>query len=164
VRIRDFDIGVDTDALRACVVELQDFERGLDQRMPAGRDIVDEYVPQMLDRCKMHHGKIIVAELDSEIAGYASVWTRVQSEELEDGYFEYGLVADLMVRAKFRNRGIGRRLLESAEEYARVCHVKWLRVGVLSTNGAARELYTSLGFSDNYIQLEKRLIAVDGDA
>lgn len=164
MRIRDFEVDVDTDALRACVVELQDFERDLDQRMPTGRDIVDEYVPQMLDRCTKHHGKIIVAELDSEIAGYVSVWTRVQSEELEDGHFEYGLVADLAVRAKFRNRGIGRRLLESAEEYARVCDVKWLRVGVLSGNSAARELYNSLGFGELYIQLEKRLIAVDGDA
>jgi ribosomal protein S18 acetylase RimI-like enzyme len=76
---------------------------------------------------------------------------------LEDGDAEYGLVSDLVVMGKFRGLGIGRRLLESAESYARVCGVRWLRIGVLAGNQSAESLYASLGFSILYIELEKEL-------
>lgn len=157
MRIRDFDQRVDDEALRACVIELQDFEQGLDPRMPPGIQIVDAYLTDLIDRCAKFQGKILVAEIEGEVVGYAAVMTRVRSEELEDGGMEYGLVADLMVLNQFRRRGIGRRLLEAAIQYASDRNVRRLRVGVLAANRAARRLYGSLGFQDYLLQLEKHL-------
>lgn len=163
MRIRDFDKHTDLEALRACIIELQDYERCLDSRMPPGSQIVDAYVPEIFDRCTKYRGKVFVAEEGGEIAGYASV-LKIRSEELEDGDLEYGLVSDLVVLKRFRNRGIGRALLQAAEEYAIVCQVQWLRIGVLSSNRGARELYASLGFSEYQLQLEKSLAASHEDA
>jgi GNAT superfamily N-acetyltransferase len=143
--------------LRACLIELQDFEHALDPRLPTGSDIVDDYVPQMFMRCKDCNGKIFMAEVDGDIAGYVTILTKVSSGELEDGDMEYGLVADLLVRKKHRGSGVGRKLLDAAESYARACDVRWLRIAALSDNRKAIELYTSLGFSGLYVEYEKNL-------
>jgi GNAT superfamily N-acetyltransferase len=139
------------------VIELQDFEHALDPRLPSGSDIVDEYIPQMLERCESCLGRIFVAEVDAEIAGYVTILTKVSSGELEDGDIEYGLVADLIVRQQFRGAGIGRKLLAVAEEYAKRHNVKWLRIAALAANQSAKELYSSVGFSELFVELEKNL-------
>lgn len=155
--ICDFNKHAHLDSIRDCLIELQDFERQIDPRMPKGSDIVGDYIPQMLHRCGTCKGKVLVAEVDGEVAGYATVLTKVRSEDLEDGGIEYGLVSDLVVARKFRNQGLGRRLLEAAEAHARSCGVSWLRVGVLAGNQSAHKLYTSAGFSNLYLELEKDL-------
>jgi len=143
--------------LRVCVIELQDYEHALDPRLPTGSDIVDEYLPQMLMRCKTCRGQIFMAEVDGNIAGYVTVLTKVSSGELEDGDIEYGLVADLLVREQHRGSGFGRKLLDAAETYAREHGVKWLRIAALAGNRPAIEMYDSMGFSRLFVELEKTL-------
>lgn len=157
MRICEFDESKHLDRLRECVVELQDSERLLDPRMPSGADIVDEYIPKMLERCIQSAGKILIAEIDGEVAGFTTILTRVSSAELEDGDIEYGLVSDLMVVEKYRKQGLGRKLLEEAESYARANDVKSLRIGVLAGNQTADKLYASMGFSRLYLEREKDL-------
>jgi ribosomal protein S18 acetylase RimI-like enzyme len=155
--IRDFDEKVHLIGVQACVIELQDFERSLDPRMPSGSEIVDDYVPRMMYRCKHCDGQVLVAEVDSEVAGFTTILTKVKSEEIEDGEIEYGLVSDLIVASKFRRQGLGRKLLEAAESYARVNEVRWLRIGVLAENHSANALYESLDFKKLYVEREKQL-------
>ena len=155
--IRDFDENAHLKGVQECLIELQDFERSLDPRMPSGAEIVDDYVPHMLNRCTHCHGKVFVAEVNEEVAGFATIFTKVKSEEIEDGEIEYGLVSDLVVASKFRQRGIGKKLLEAAESYARSKEVRWLRIGVLAENYSAGGLYDSMGFKILYIEREKDL-------
>jgi len=157
LNIIEFDRSAHLQQLRACTIELQDFEHALDPRLPTGADIVDEYVPQMLMRCKNCQGKIFVAEIGGDIAGYVMILTKVSSDELEDGGIEYGLVADLLVRKSHRGSGIGRKLLDAAESYARDHDVTWLRIAALSGNRPAIELYKSTGFSNLFVEFEKKL-------
>jgi ribosomal protein S18 acetylase RimI-like enzyme len=155
--IRDYDEKTHSRGVRACVVELQDFERTLNPRVPSGSEIVDDYMPLLLERCKKCSGKIIVATLKDSVVGFATVLTRVKSEEIEEGDIEYGLVYDLVVSSEFRARGIGRKLLEAAEAYAKSSEVRWLRIGVLAANNSAASLYDTLGFKPFYIEREKDL-------
>ena len=157
VHICSFNERTHLDGLRECFIELQDFERRLDLRMPTGHDIVDEYIPQMLDRCIESDGKVLIAEVAGEVAGFATVLSKVSSEELEDGNVEYGLISDLVVLERFRAQGLGTKLLEEAESFARANDVNWLRIGVLAGNKAADKLYSSMGFSSLYIEREKDL-------
>jgi GNAT superfamily N-acetyltransferase len=159
LKIASFDERTHLQQLRDCVVELQDFECSLDPRLPCGSDIVDAYVPQMLQRCESCDGQIFVAEDDGKVAGYVTILTKVSSGELEDGNIEYGLVADLLVRQEWRGAGLGRKLLAAAENYAIDHHVKWLRVAALAGNRSAGELYKSMGFSDLFVEFEKSLSA-----
>ena len=157
MKILEFDKRVHLQQLRDCIIDLQDYERSIDPRMPSGSDIVDEYVPQMLHRCKSALGQIFVAEVDGNVAGYVSILTKVSSGELEDGDIEYGLVADLVVLKKYRGEGLGRELLARAEGYAKDHDVRWLRIAVLAANRSAKELYSTMGFSDLFVEMEKDL-------
>lgn len=155
--IRDFDEATDVGGLRACVIALQDFESQLDPRFPDGESIVDAYVPDILRRCETYEGKIIVAEIDGEIAGYAMVWTSVKSEEIEDGDFETGRLADLAVLQKYRRQGIGKALIVASEEYARKCGAECLHIGVMAANRGAASFYRTCGYEPFSMKLEKRL-------
>ncbi len=155
--ICDFDKSAHLHSLRECVVELQDFEHGIDPRIPPGVDIVDDFVPRMLQRCKQCDGKVLIAEVNGEVAGFATILSKVRNEEPEEGDYEYGLVSDLMVVPRFRQQGLGRQLLEAAESYARARGVKWLRIGVLAGNQGADRLYSSMGYSRLYVEREKDL-------
>jgi len=157
VLIREFDETLHRKGVEACLVELQDFERLLDPRMPPGADIVEFYIPQMLLRCTQCEGIVLVAEFNDAIAGYATVLAKVRSEEIEDGDLEYGLVSDLVVAKNHRQQGVGKKPLQAAETYARSKDVKWLRIGVLAANYVAGNLYESLGFEVLYIEREKKL-------
>ena len=144
-------------ALRQLVIELQDFERALEGRLPSGESIVDEYVPQMMSRCKDALGQVFVAVIDGEVAGFATILTKVSSGELEDGDIEYGLVSDLVIAPNFRRQGLGQALLDTCEEFARSKNVRWLRIGVLEQNRVAMDLYAANGFSVLFSEMEKDL-------
>lgn len=153
-----FDKARHSGGLRECMIELQEFERRIDPRMPPGADIADAYIAEMFGRCKECGGRILVAEVDGSVAGYATILPRVKTEQLEDGNLEYGLISDLVVLEKYRQLGLGQKLLEAAELYAKACKVRYLRIGVLAGNPVAEKLYASAGFSPLYTELEKRLV------
>lgn len=164
MRIREFDCGADTMQLRKCVIELQDFERKLDPRLPTGEEIADMYISETLERCRACDGQILVAEIDGNIVGYVTILCRVQSDDLDDGNLEFGLIADLIVRDEFRGVGIGREMMVAAESVASAAKVRWLRISVLAANDPARQLYSSTGYSELYVELEKDLGDVTIDA
>jgi GNAT superfamily N-acetyltransferase len=86
-----------------------------------------------------------------------TILNRVQSDDLDDGDIEFGLVADLVVRKAYRRTGLGRELMAAAEACARGNDVRWLRISVMAANGGARQMYESMGFSEIYVELEKDL-------
>ena len=142
---------------RECIVELQDYEFRIDDRFPDGESIVDEYIPDIIRRSKLYAGDIFVAELDGEIAGYVMVWTRYETGDVEDGDFVCGLLADLEVLERHRGKGLGRALIEFAEQYARENGVRYLRLGVMARNYAARQVYERMQYREAKIELEKDL-------
>jgi ribosomal protein S18 acetylase RimI-like enzyme len=155
--IREFDSLRDHDAVRSCAIELQDFERELDPRIPPGEQIADRYLDRMFRRCAEFDGVVLVAEADGSVSGFVSVWTRYRSSEPADDPAEHGYVSDLVVSAGHRGRGIGRALLRAAEARARQAGVDTLRVSVKAGNTSALSLYSAEGFENSEIYLEKRL-------
>ncbi len=157
LEIREFDPLRDHDAVRSCAIELQDYERALDPRIPPGEQIADRYLDLMLRRCAEFDGVVLVAEADGAVTGFVSVWTRYRSSEPDDDPAEHGYVSDLVVSAKHRGRGIGRALLRAAEARARQAGADTLRVSVKAGNTNALSLYSAEGFESSEIYLEKRL-------
>jgi ribosomal protein S18 acetylase RimI-like enzyme len=155
--IREFDPLRDHEAVRSCAIELQDFERELDPRMPPGEQIADRYLDLMFRRCTEYDGVVLVSEADGVVTGFVSVWTRYRSLEPEDDPAEHGYVSDLVVSANHRGCGTGRALLRAAEARARQAGARSLRVSVKAGNTIASSLYSAEGFENSAIYLEKRL-------
>ena len=64
------------------------------------------------------------------------------------------LIGNLAVKSRYRDRGVGRLLLEHAEELARDEGLKKLALRVAIENLEARKLYESLGFETKAMYLE----------
>jgi ribosomal protein S18 acetylase RimI-like enzyme len=147
----------DSAGCRACVVELQDSERGFDPRLRPGESMADEYLAQMHRNCREYGGAIFVAEQAGEMVGLMMVVAHIPFESLDDPPGEYALVAELVVRHPFRRAGIARALLHTAERYARDAGASELRIIVLSQNTPARSLYLKGGFEPYKETLTKRV-------
>lgn len=146
----------DAAALRRCVVVLQDFERAIDPLLLGGEIMADRYCERIHARCREAMGKIYVAEDDSVVVGFATILAHESFTELDEPPGHYALITDLVVLQPYRGRGIGRRLLETAEAYARQAGATELRIGVLANNGTARRLYLDIGFQPHLEVLAKR--------
>lgn len=151
--IREFNYSHDTAALRDCVIELQNHQRQLDPGKPEGSTIAVVYLNWMFARCRDWEGRIFVAEVASEVVGFACVWAKVQPNEPDENPAAYALVSDLVVRMPYRRRGIGKQLLRAAESFVRERGAESLRIGVSAQNVAAKRLYESVGFTDYKLEL-----------
>jgi ribosomal protein S18 acetylase RimI-like enzyme len=156
ISIREYR-ATDANALRACVIGIQDAERAYQPRLRTGSEIADEYCEYLLENCAEHAGTIFLADAGGEIMGYVAVLVQVSYENLDEPPGEHAHVADLFVHASFRGRGIGRALLARAEAHARAHGASELTIGVLANNVPARELYLSAGFAPQLETLSKML-------
>jgi len=147
----------DVPAIERLVAELQDFERGLDDRILPGSAMAASYTRGMLAACASQAGAIFVADVGGEVVGFATVRARVPSEELDEPPGTYALLSDLVVAAPHRGFGIGRALVAAAEYHARQHRATELRVAVLARNAVARGVYAEAGFTPYLEVLSKPL-------
>lgn len=160
--IRQYDPSRDYESVRACFVELQEVERELDSRMPAGEDIADDYLKLLFARCVEFAGVLLVAQVDGQLVGYVAVLTQHRSHEPDDSDQVHGFITDLVVSGPHRGRSIGRALLHAAEARVRLSGVESLRLSVKAGNTAAEGLYAAEGFVPSIIELEKVLVDASG--
>ena len=119
--------------------------------------MADAYLTFLLDRCSRAAGRVLVAEIDHGVVGFVGVLCRVVPEEPDEDQTPYAYISDLVVLPRYRQRGIGRALLDRAEALVRSSGARNLRVGVLAKNEPAARLYRAVGFTDYRLQLVKRL-------
>jgi GNAT superfamily N-acetyltransferase len=146
----------DAAGLRQCVVALQEFERTIDPRILPGEEIADAYCEQIHSRCREADGRVFVAANDEAVVGFVAVLAHETFTALDDPPGTFALITDLVVLEPYRNRGIGRLLLERAESYARGAGARELRIGVLTHNTSARRLYLDAAFMPHLEILVKR--------
>ncbi|HEY0077031.1 MAG TPA: GNAT family N-acetyltransferase [Pyrinomonadaceae bacterium] len=147
--------------LEECYVELQDAERVLDPVLEEGRVVVERYLEQMFRECAEAEGEVFVAEEDGRVVGFVCVWAKVASKAVEEKQYEYSYVSDLVVLPGYRRRGLGRALLQTAEDYALGKGATILRLFVMAKNTGAKTLYESFGFEERIIAMWKDLPARD---
>jgi len=139
------------------VVEIQEFERNLDERMSLGEEIADWYLSDMLVHANKPSACIFVAEMNNAVVGYVAVNAKVSNDEPDEYNYEYAYISDVVVLEPARGKGIGKALLAEAEKFSLENGAQWLRIGVLGVNEGAHNLYRSLGFKPREIVLEKNM-------
>lgn len=89
-----------------------------------------------------HPADTIVADVDGSIVGYVTLASPTSLPENA----HVAQIRGLAVHPAVQGRGIGRQLLQQAEQRARDTGRRKLALRVLSTNTRARALYASCGF------------------
>jgi ribosomal protein S18 acetylase RimI-like enzyme len=80
--------------------------------------------------------------------------------QTETDYFnnrKYGYISDLAVDKAFEGKGVGRALLETAEEWTRQKGYQLLALYVFAGNTHARQVYERYGFKQEVIKYVKAL-------
>lgn len=157
IDIRPYDAATDAAAVRSCFVELQDHEHDLDPQSPTGEAIADEYLAWMFDRCARHEGRVLVAWAGSEVVGFLTVLLTVPRSDPDDSVPVHALVSELTVRARYRSRGMGARLLDAAEALARAAGRAEIRLTVVAQNHGARRFYARAGYAEQMVAMGKSL-------
>jgi ribosomal protein S18 acetylase RimI-like enzyme len=152
IHIRPFTLS-DTSFIESLLPRFSEFE------LPVWRQR-DEIDSTNLDTLKKamempeSSSAIYIAEDETgERAGFLHLQT-------QNDYFngkKVGYISDLAVDAAFEGHGIGRILLDKAEEWARVegCHL--LSLNVFSNNSHARKIYEKYGFNEEVTKYVKPL-------
>ncbi len=98
-----------------------------------------------------------VAEQEGQVVGF--IWAKVQNPPAIPAFVQEPLlvVADLVVHAPYRKRGIGHALLEHAINFGKVRGARRVQLTVFDKNGSARKFYDDLGFRPLSVVLTKEL-------
>jgi ribosomal protein S18 acetylase RimI-like enzyme len=155
--VREYRDAEDFLGVRTCLIELQEFERSLDARLPAGATIANAYLEGLFRRCDQFTGKLFVAETDSRVVGFVSVLASCRSEAPDDDAGPFAYVDDLVVLPQYRGQGYGRALLDRAEAYAAAHGRSTLRLRVKGDNHSARGFYARAGYGEYEVELEKQV-------
>lgn len=104
-------------------------------------------------------GRILVAEENGEIVGYASGWIKYieKFEEQTGGPTINGMFDNLYVKPECRKKGVGTTLVKEMEKYFKEnnCELIWLNV--FSENSKAVNLYSNLGYTPNSTTMIKKI-------
>lgn len=147
----------DVAQVEQCIIELQDFERNLESDCVEGITISKRYLQDMLDECRSKVGKIFVAEIQGQVVGFVSVRRERDWDSYLSSITDHAYISDLVVLHSYRGQGIGKVLMQKAEEYAIQQGVPVVKIGVLSRNQPAIHLYEQSGFRSYEMVLMKEL-------
>ncbi len=109
-----------------------------DEGSPAG----SSDMAARIERYRALGSQVIVAEAADEVVGFVSVLVlpRFEVDDL------FARITSLVVDAGVRERGIGRLLMQAAEEQAKAAGAAWLEVTAGHHRPDARRLFESLGY------------------
>lgn len=147
-------------ALNQLMELLQDYEKTLSDDRALGFEVARDFFAYMLKECRDSNGEIYVAIEDSTVLGFVSVYIEREDDgdcHLLEEYKTYGVIADLSVFKKYRNRGVAGALIEQAEQHCKSRNLNRVKISCLAQNHAAESLYRKSGFSDYEITYEKRI-------
>ena len=125
----------------ACVDDAPDVER-LTRQLGYSPSI--EHVTASLSRILGRPGeRFVMADLDGQAVG----WIHAVVADYVD-VEPFVLIAGLVVDARVRRQGVGRRLMTHVEEWARLQGCNAVRLSSSSTRVAAHRFYESIGFTN----------------
>lgn len=130
-------------------------------RNDLGYDCSEELVKRKLSSLEAHREAVFAAELCGQVAGIVHV------EKYELLYFDtVANILGLAVCSACRRRGIGRRLMQAAESWAKENGAVGVRLNSGASRTEAHEFYRSLGYVSEKAQLRfmKALPAEDTGA
>jgi GNAT superfamily N-acetyltransferase len=154
--IRPYDAVRDSEALRACIIEHQDFHRSVEPSWPEGKAIVNDYVKYLATQCAVHDGRVMVAERGGEVVGFVCVVASTHGDSPDDPA-TFAWIHDIFVRPEHRRHGVATKLMAEAESFSRARGARLLRLGVLERNEGAHTFYRGQGFRDYVRVLTKAL-------
>ena len=147
--------------MKDLLVELEEYivsidEDHLDQLHPEYRD---KMVLVDLEEAKKNQGKCYIAIEKGEVLGLI---IGIIPSYSEYDYLDYkcpkrGVITELIVSSKIRNKGIGQQLIKKMEEYFKSLECEYVLVDVFGYNDNALKFYFKQGYHARMLTTIKKL-------
>ena len=111
----------------------------------------DVYTSHLRQEIDHGHAVVLVADVNGEIAGY--VFAGIEPESWKELRYEAGYVHDLVVEERFRHRGLGRALIESAVNWFGARNITRVMLWSAAQNADAQKLFRRVGFRPTMIEM-----------
>jgi ribosomal protein S18 acetylase RimI-like enzyme len=146
----------DRKPLEILLVEMQNEQKKLDTSRANGEVVAGPYLVQILDEVNKN-GEIFLAEENGQLVGFITFWIEEDYSNLIVKDKIYGFISDLFVLSEYRNRGIGKELLDKTENYFRAKGLLTIKLYSLASNKEALEFYSNHNFREYELLLTKKL-------
>lgn len=100
---------------------------------------------------------LLVAEEEGELVGLVLVWVRQSANIPILVPRKFAVMENLVVKKEFRKKGIGRQLVEAAEEWIKKEGANLIELNVWEFNQGARDFYEKLGYQTVSRKMQKLL-------
>ncbi len=96
---------------------------------------------------------IFIAEVEGECIGF------IEMKEKQDFFSDkiYAYVATLVVDERAEGKGVAKRLMKHAEDWAVQRDISVLTLDVFASNNRARQFYQHMDFEEDVIKMTKEL-------
>lgn len=148
---------VDYDDVVRLVIQLQEYERTIEENRVPGEQIGKRYIDELVKKANEQSGTMIVATIEGAVVGYVCVIIEEEDDEYLTTLRRYAYITDIVVNETSRRLGIGARLMHAAEDYARKSGLSDITVNVLAANDPARRTYEKAGFTPYEVMYKKPL-------
>lgn len=143
-------------------VEIAWVRLGPERQREIGREVVEEQVTRKVTRLRREEGfpnqAFVARAEDGTRAGFVRV---ARTHNDSTGELEASLL-NQYVAQPYRGQGLGRRLMETAEEWACRQGLPRISLSVGAQNTLGQGLYRSLGYEVEVLRMAKRLHADGG--
>ncbi len=132
------------------------YHAGIDERLEV-KDDAEQSFRQFLRRSIPASGDmlLLVADLGGEIVGFLIGVIRDSAPVFVRS--RHGYITDIYVDPEFRRRGVGRKLVETTEEWFAAHGLDHVRLQVATANEAGLAFWRSVGFGDYFLTLWKEI-------
>jgi ribosomal protein S18 acetylase RimI-like enzyme len=152
VRIRQY-ASSDQEFILSMISRFSDFELPAWRQRAEIDDTNRTSMEQALEKSGSDSAIFVAEEDNGQFAGFIHL-------ETETDYFtgeKIGYISDLAVGTAFEGQGMGRRLLETAETWARAKGYRLLALYVFAGNVRAQRLYEKKGYQPEVIKYVKHI-------
>ncbi len=141
--------------------ELQDYLVSVDdlKRLRRLPEYGESYTKRTLENVAKNNGIVYVAEADGQIVGVVvgAINEQTKEELLEVVPCKRGAVLELIVKSGYREKGIGKLLMQKIETYFKNKGCNISGIDVFPPNEKAYRFYSKLGYRDRNIWMAKNL-------
>ncbi len=160
INIRSY-LATDAPVIEQLAVAFHEFLIPLDplHRLRVTPNYGKKYLKICLSEVTKQNGAFLIATKGQEIAGFiiGVIVTQTPEELMGHKLDIFGRITELYVQEKYRQLGVGKKLIQKIEEYFQKQKCDFVMVEVFVPNKNAHQFYHAVGFHDRSTDLIKKL-------
>ena len=145
----------DPEKVKELIYELRKFESNFDKELKSPEEITDKLIEWMKRKLTSPNTFLFLAVSDGRPLGYVFGWIEKRSKNYWKTH-RYGYICDIFVKEEFRGKGVGKALMEKAENWLREKGIEYINLEVYSKNPFMK-FYENLGYERLSVRMKKCL-------